>query len=177
MKKQVGYDHVAETRDKRNAEKKRALFNAALETFDRYKLPIDRELMHKEGFYNYFLRLYAETYTTGFPSHMTALERVKMHQVPIGEIKQLQDEYSALRTPFDVNTLCVPDDADYGIYVEGEKMEVYNMTEDMLKLFDDYTYKAQTANKNPMFNSFLIDFTDVKQRIENVQRGLGKTLF
>jgi hypothetical protein len=136
--KQIGVNQFAEQRDKRNAIRKREILQECVDFFDRHHLPADPLLLHKEGFVNYFHRLYAETYSDNFPAYMTAAERVKMSNVNLDPLNHLWEQYAALRTPFDINTQDVPEGKDYSIYIDGNDEIYYDAVCDLLTAIDNF---------------------------------------
>jgi hypothetical protein len=121
MKKvKVGLNTEAQLRHKWQAGQKAQKLKAAAEFLNEYHLPIDYELMHKEGFKNYFLRLYAATYN-GLPNEIAAQQRVILSKVDITPLEYLQSEYNAIKAPFCPLTMTVPESEDYNVYATNEK--------------------------------------------------------
>lgn len=120
----IGLDDKRKAVDKHNAKKKRDLLLQAQGFLERYELPNDPLLMHSEGFYNYFLRLYSETYKN-FPLHMTVLERLAMANVDTTVLKELDLKYKKIGTPFDPITMEPPISVNYDIVLTGSELELY----------------------------------------------------
>jgi hypothetical protein len=167
--KVIGFNRIAQARDKRNAEKKAEILQKALNFFEEYHLPTDVGLMHKEGFYNYFLRLYAETYKNDFPAYMTSLERVQMAKVNTRELTQFQASYEAIRTPFDVDTMAVPENVDYSIYVDGERELMFDALEYLNKAIENYTRQADKFTQRFAGSPYSIDFSPIEYKLQSMR--------
>lgn len=153
-KLKIGFNQVAKNRDKHFAEKKAEIFNHAIDFFKSHHLPIDKELMHKEGFKNYFLRLFAETYDKDFPSYMSSEQRVNMANVSIGILEQYDSQYRKLRCPFDVNTLSIPEDYDYGLYLTSPaQINTYNIVVELCDVLNRYAAETNKSLNNPVFGA------------------------
>lgn len=134
----IGVNYMAMQRDKRNAEKKKELLSKAVQFFEQRHLPVDVRLLHREGFVNYFFRLYAETYAANFPSYTTAPERVAMAQINLVPLNELWEQYNLLRTPFDIETQDVPEGVCYDIILDQQQAEYYTSLENIVKAIDDF---------------------------------------
>jgi hypothetical protein len=139
MKKvSVGINQEAQLRQQQQAGWKAQKLKAAIEFFEGYFLEADPIKLHNEGFENYLLRLYAESYT-GLPSEMGARNRAILSQIDIEPLRKLQSEYNAYKCPFDPSTMQVPKDYDYNVYATNEaQLKRYNLLKDFCKGMNAY---------------------------------------
>lgn len=169
-KLKIGYNKGAEIRDRNSALKKANVLKKAVNFFEAYHLTGDVELLHKEGFYNYFLRLYAETYANNYPIHTTPLERAEMGKVNIQELKDLDIAYKVIRTPFDPLTMEVPESTDYNYYLENEEeVEKYKQAEELCEVLNKYANHRNINFRTPLFaDLFSKRFRDVELNDNNL---------
>ncbi len=120
----LGENQPKKNRDQNNAKIKRDILLKAQGFMERHELPKDPKAMDKEGFYNYFLRLFAETYTN-YPSYMTAEERIAMSKIDVTPLKELEAQYKRLVTPFDPVTMDVPDNTNYDFILSEKEAELH----------------------------------------------------
>jgi hypothetical protein len=166
----IGYNNVAQQRDERNAGKKAEYLQQIVDFFEHHHLPTDLKLIDKEGAYNYFQRLFAETYSSDFPAYMTAPERLQMAKVNTTELMRLQASYEAMRTPFDPLTMRVPENVDYNIYIDGAKEDLFDKLEQLETAIKEYSNEANKHINSVGINTYYIDFKNVNVMIENVKR-------
>lgn len=166
----IGYNKVAEIRDRNSALKKADVLKKAVKFFEAYHLPVDVELMTKEGFYNYFLRLYAETYANNYPIHTTPLERAQMGNIEVSELVDIDSAYKAIRTPFDPLTMEVPEATDYNYYLEDEdEIEKYKLSEELCQVMNKYAKHRNINYRTPVFaDLFAKRFRDVELNDKNL---------
>jgi hypothetical protein len=148
----IGENLQRKTRDKRNAKQKKELLIQAQNFVERYELPFEPKQMDAEGFCNYFLRVFSETYTN-YPGFMTAIDKIKAANIDISSLRALDAAYNAIRTPFDAALMDIPEDENYSIVLDGIEKELYLLRAETIqqleKLQDAAAKKINTIHGGP----------------------------
>lgn len=136
----------------RDAKVKSELLIKAIDFYSKYKLPAERSEVHK-NFVSQFLVEYSKKYGASFPGHTTPAEMVKIGNIDIEGLEDLNKKYQNINIPFDYENNCIKEDHDYNVYLTSDiEIEAYKLTEATCKALNVYAKHKGISFNKPLFH-------------------------
>ena len=173
----ISVNDTLKRKHKSELKKKVDLFNKALEFYNKYKLPAERAEVHK-NFVSQFLVEYSKKYGSTFPGHTTPLEMVKISNVDIESLEDLNNKYQNIKIPFDYENFCIREDHDYNVYLTNDiEIESYKLTEATCKALNVYAKHKGISYNKPLFNDLRrVLFKDIEVDREGLLKPSGNPM-
>jgi hypothetical protein len=122
----------------KEAEIKRNAILESIEFFKKFELNTTAKELVANGFLNDFETKYIKEYSKHCPKYLNGLEVLKYANVETAFLSIRQTLYNSYLSPFDIETLSVPGDIDFGIYLDELQAKKWKALNDLEKAITEF---------------------------------------
>ena len=122
----------------KEAEIKRTAILESIEFFKRFELSTTAKELIANGFLNDFETKYIKEYSKHVPKYLNGLEVLKFANVDLSFLSIRQNLFNSYSIPFDIETLSVPGEVDFGIYLDELELKKYTALNDLDKAIKEF---------------------------------------
>lgn len=132
---QIGFDYELKKQHEKEVALKQQLFIDAEGFFRQYDLELNDAKKGHDSFTEYFKAEFLKKYSDRFPKFLTVHEMMSTWNVSIRELTSIEEQYKAIRCPFDPLTQDIRSDVNYEIHTTNDtQTERYKIAQDMIEL-------------------------------------------
>ena len=122
----------------KEAEIKRTAILESIEFFKRFELSTTAKELAENGFIKDFEAKYVKEYSKHVPKYLNGLEVLKFANVDLSFLSIRQTLFNTYQVPFDIETLSVPSEVDFGIYLDDLQLKKWTALNDLDNAIKEY---------------------------------------
>jgi hypothetical protein len=122
----------------KESEIKRNAILESIEFFKEFELNTTAKELVANGFLKEFETKYIKEYSKHVPKYLSGLEVLKFANVDLTFLSIRQKTFNSYASPFDIETLSVPGDIDFGIYLDELQAKKWKALNELDKAIIEY---------------------------------------
>lgn len=131
----IGFNHDLKKQHERDVAQKQQLFIEAEGFFRRYDLELTDPQKAHDSFTDHFRSQFSVMYADRFPKFLSVDEMMSTWNVDLRELASIEEQYKAIRCPFDPLTQDIRSDVNYEIHTTNDtQTERFKIAQDMIEL-------------------------------------------